>query len=107
MCSLEDEINEIEKYIQTLNVNDDSSKEFDEYIKLGVDKGLFFDTIQNNYRATMISIDGIKKEERDYFIEYINRCEEEEYQKRKKWKEDIINSGDEYSKDELKYIKII
>ena len=73
MCTLEDEILEIEKYIETLNVNDGSSKEMEEYIKLGVDKGLIFDTKQINYRATMISIDGIKKEERDYFIEYINR----------------------------------
>jgi hypothetical protein len=105
--SIEDELLKIENYIKTLNINDETNKEIEDYIKLGIDKGLIYDTIQHNYRATMISIDGIKKDEYIDFIKYINKCEEEEYQRREKWKKDIINSGVEYSKDELKYYKIL
>ena len=55
----------------------------------------------------MFSDKQIKKEEYDDFQNYINRCQKQEQDKYKKWKEDIINSGNEYSKDELKYIKLI
>ena len=107
MSSVDDEILEIEKYIKTLEINDDTNKEINEFIKVGVSLGLAYDFYGNGYRATMFSDKQIKKEEYDDFQKYINRCHKEEQDKYHKWKEDIINSGVEYSKDELKYNKII
>jgi hypothetical protein len=49
----------------------------------------------------------IKEKEYEDFQKYINKCEREEYDKYLKWKEDIIKSGIEFSKDELKYNKMI
>jgi transcription initiation factor TFIIIB Brf1 subunit/transcription initiation factor TFIIB len=43
MSSLEDEILEIEKYISTLELNDDTHKEINDLIKLGASKGLIYD----------------------------------------------------------------
>jgi hypothetical protein len=107
MSSIEDEILEMEKYIDTLDSNDDTHKEINDLIKLGVSKGLACDFFGNNYRATMLSQKVIKQEEYDDFQKYINRCEKEEHERYIKWRDDIINSGDEYSKDELKYNKMI
>ncbi len=70
-------------------------------------KGLKFDFIRTHYRGTMFSSKVIKKEENDEFQKYINRCEEEQSQAHNKFVEDIINSGLEYSKDELKYNKLL
>ena len=106
MSSVEEEILEIEKYIQTLEVNDDTHKEVNEMIKDGMSKGLIYDFRSNRYRGTMFSTDVIKKEAYEDFQDYINRCEKKEYQQFQKWREDIINSNVEYSKDELKYNKI-
>lgn len=107
MSSVEDEILEIEKYIETLGSNDDSNKEINDLIELGVSKGLVCDFFGNGYRGTMFSQKVINQEEYDDFQKYINRCEKEEYERYKKWRDDIINSGAEYSKDELKYNKLI
>ena len=49
----------------------------------------------------------VKQEEYDEFQKYINKCEKEEHDKYLKWKEDIIKSGIDFSKDELKYNKMI
>ena len=103
--SIEDELLEIEKYIETLEINDDTNKEMNESIKLGVSLGLAYDFFGYGYRGTMFSNKQIKKDEYDDFQKYINRCQKEEHDKYIKWKEDIINSGVEYSKDELKYNK--
>jgi hypothetical protein len=54
----------------------------------------------------MFSTNTIKYEEYIDFQNYINKCEQEEQDKFLKWKDDIINSGIEISKDELKYHKI-
>ena len=72
-------------------------------------KGLIYDFFnpQSQYRGTMFSSHVIKLEEYEDFQKYINRCEKEEYEKYLKWKEDIIKSGIEFSKDELKYNKMI
>ena len=107
MSSVEDEILEIEKYIKTLEINDHTHDEINESIKLGVSLGLAYDFFGYGYRGTMFSNKEIKKEEYDDFQKYINRCQKQEQDKYNKWKEDIINSGNEYSKDELKYIKLI
>ena len=107
MASVEEEILEIEKYIQTLEMNDGTHKEINETIKDGMSKGLIYDFHSTYYRGTMFSTNVIKYEEYSDFQKYINRCEAEEYAKHAKWKEDIINSGIEFSKDELKYIKLI
>jgi len=106
MSSVEDEILEIEKYIKTLEINDHTHDEINELIKLGVSMGLAYDFFGYGYRGTMFSNNIIKKEEYDDFQNYINRCQKQEQDKYIKWKEDIINSGVEYSKDELKYNKI-
>ena len=105
MSSIDDEILEIEKYISTLELNDDTHKEINDLIKLGASKGLIYDFFKNNYRGTMFSSQIIKQDQYDDFQKYINRCENEDFEKHKKWVEDIINSGVEYSKDELKYNK--
>jgi hypothetical protein len=107
--SIEDEINEIENYIKSLEVNDKELIKINEMIKDGMEKGLIYDFINSNkyYRGTMYSNKVIKQEEYNEFQKYINKCEEQEYQKYKKWKQDIIDSGIEFSKDELKYIKLI
>ena len=105
MSSIEDEILEIEKYINTLELNDDTHKEINDLIKLGASKGLIYDFCKNNYRGTMFSTQIIKQDQYNDFQKYINRCEEEEFSKFKKWRQDIIDSGVEYSKDELKYNK--
>jgi hypothetical protein len=107
MSSIEDEILEIEKYIKTLESNDDTHKEINDLIELGVSKGLVHDFFGNNYRGTMFSQKVIKQEEYNDFQKYIDRCEKEEYERYKKWRDDIINSGVEYSKDEIKYFKLI
>ena len=109
MSSIEDEILEIENYIKTLEVNDDTNKEIDEMIKDGMSKGLIYDFINPHYsyRGTIFSTQVIKKDEYDEFQKYIDRCEQEERDKYFKWKEEIINSGIEFSKDELKYYKIL
>ena len=105
MTNIEEEILEIEKYIKTLEMNDGTHKEINETIKDGMSKGLIYDFHSTHYRGTMFSTNIIKYEEYADFQKYINRCEEEEQAKHTKWKEDIINSGIEISKDELKYIK--
>lgn len=106
MSSLEDEILEIENYIKTLQINDDTNKEINRMIRDGMSKGLIYDFFKDNYRGTMFSTKIIKKEEYDDFQNYINRCEKEEFNKHELWKEEVINSGLDYSKDELKYIKL-
>ena len=105
--SVEDEINEIEKYIKSLEINDSDLLKINEMIKDGMSKGLIYDFNSTHYRGTMFSTNTIKYEEYREFQEYIDRCEKEQNQAHKKFVEDIINSGDEYSKDELKYIKIL
>ena len=109
MSSIDEEILEIEKYINTLQMNDDTNKEINKMIKDGMEKGLIFDFINSNkaYRGTMVSQKVIKQEEYNEFQKYINRCEEEEHNKFIKWRNVLIDSGVEYSKDELKYNKII
>jgi len=105
--SIEDELIEIENYIKTLEINDNTHNETNEMIKDGMSKGLIYDFNSTHYRGTMFSTNTIKYEEYREFQEYIDRCEKEQNQAHKKFVEDIINSGDEYSKDELKYIKIL
>ena len=107
--SIEDEINEIEKYIKTLDMNDNVNNEINNMIKDGMSKGLIYDFIneKQNYRGTMFSTKIIKQEEYNDFQKYINRCQKEEQDAYKKWKQDIIDSGVEFSKDELKYYKLI
>jgi hypothetical protein len=107
MSSVEDEILEIEKYIKTLDSNDDTHKEINDLIELGVSKGLVHDFFGNGYRGTMFSQKVIKQEDRNDFQKYINRCQKEEKERYIKWRDDIINSGEEYSKDEIKYYKLI
>jgi hypothetical protein len=107
MAEIEREILEIENRIKSLEMNDNVYKKHDDYIKDGMSKGLLYDFFHPNcnYRGTMISDKIIKKEDYDDFQKYIDRCEKEEYDKYKQWCNDIINSGVEYSKDELKYRK--
>jgi len=105
--SIEDELSEIENYIKTLELNDETNKEVNKMIEDGTSKGLIYDFLSTHYRGTMFSSKVIKKEEYDEFQKYINRCEEEQNLAHKKFVENIINSGAEYSKDELKYIKIL
>jgi hypothetical protein len=107
MSCLDDEILEIENYIKTLEINDETYKEVNKMIADGMSKGLIIDFIRTNYRGTMFSSKVIKQEEYDDFQKYINRCEEEEHNKFIKWRNDLIDSGVEYSKDELKYNKIL
>jgi len=107
MSSLEEEIIEIENYIKTLEINDNTHRETNEMIKDGMSKGLIYDFNSTHYRGTMFSTNTIKYEEYREFQEYINRCEEEQNLAHKKFVENIKNSGAEYSKDELKYIKIL
>ena len=107
--SIEDEINEIEKYIKTLDMNDNVNNEINNMIKDGMSKGLIYDFIneKQNYRGTMFSTKIIKEEEFNDFQKYINRCQKEDQDAYRKWKQDIIDSGVEFSKDELKYHKLI
>jgi hypothetical protein len=107
--SVEDEINEIENYIKKLEMNDESIIEAESIITDGVSKGLIYDYFNpvKKYRSTMYSSKIIQQEEYNYFQQYVKRCQKEEQDKYLKWKEEIINSGVEYSKDELKYFKII
>jgi hypothetical protein len=105
--SIEDELAEIENYIKTLEINDETNKEINKMIDDGMSKGLIYDFIRTHYRGTMFSNKVIKKEEYDEFQKYINRCEEEQNRRHQEWQQDIINSGIEYSKDELKYNKIL
>ena len=105
--SVENELLEIENYIKTLELNDDTNKEINKMLEDGMSKGLIYDFLKTHYRGTMFSSKVIKKEEYDEFQKYIDRCEEEQNQAHKKWVEDIINSGIEYSKDELKYNKLL
>ena len=107
--SIEDELNEIEKYIKTLELNDDTNNEINKMIKDGMSKGLIYDFIneKQQYRGTMFSTKIIKQEELNDFQNYINRCKTEEQNTYRKWKQEIIDSGVEFSKDELKYHKLI
>jgi hypothetical protein len=105
--TIEDEINEIESYIRTLDTNDNINKIDAEMIKEGTEKGLIFDFCNDKYRGTMFSTKVIKQEEYNEFQNYINRCQLEEQNAYRKWKQDIIDSGVEFSKDELKYYKLI
>ena len=105
--NIEDELLEIEKYIKTLEINDETNKEINKMIEDGMSKGLIYDFIRTHYRGTIFSSKVIKQKDYDNFQNYINRCEEEQNEKHKKFIENIINSGMEYSKDELKYNKII
>jgi hypothetical protein len=107
--SIEDEINEIEKYIKTLELNDDNHNEINKMIKDGMSKGLIYDFIneKQQYRGTMFSTKIIKQEEYSDFQKYINRCIAEDRDKYLKWKQEVIDSGIEFSKDELKYHKLI
>ena len=109
MSSIEDEILEIENKIRTLSSNDDTHKEVNEMITEGMSKGLIYDFFNSyhGYRGTMFSTQVIKQEAVNDFQRYIQRCEQEEYNKYLKWKEEIISSGIEFSKDELKYNKRI
>ena len=76
-------------------------------IRDGMSKGLIYDFFKDNYRGTMFSTQVIKEDEYNEFQNYINKCEKEEYEKYLKWKEEIISSGIEFSKDELKYNKML
>jgi hypothetical protein len=105
--SIEDELNEIEKHIETLEINDDTHKEINDMIKDGMSKGLIYDFMRDNYRATLFSSQVIKQEQYSDFQKYINRCEQEEHIKYLKLRDELINSGVEFSKDELKYNKMI
>ena len=105
--NIEDELLEIEKYIKTLEINDETNKEINKMIEDGMSKGLIYDFIRTHYRGTIFSSKVIKQKDYDDFQNYINRCEEEQNEKHKKFIENIINSGMEYSKDELKYNKIL
>jgi hypothetical protein len=107
MTSIEDELFEIENYIKTLEINDETNKEVNKMIADGVSKGLIYDFIHTHYRGTMISSKVIKQEEYNEFQNYINRCEREQNEKFIKWRNEMIESGVEYSKDELKYNKLI
>jgi 2',3'-cyclic-nucleotide 2'-phosphodiesterase (5'-nucleotidase family) len=107
MSSLEDEILEIENYINTLQINDNTNEEINRMIQYGMSKGLIYDFSKDNYRGTMYSTKIIKKDDYDDFQNYINRCEKEEFNKYELYKKEVINSGLDYSKDELKYIKLI
>ena len=105
--SIEDELNEIEKYIKTLELNDDTHKEINDMIKDGMSKGLIYDFIQDNYRATLFSSKVINQEQYNDFQKYINRCEQEKQNEYIKLRDELINSGIEFSKDELKYNKML
>jgi len=105
--TIEDELLEIENYIKTLDLNDETNKEVNKMIEDGMSKGLIYDFLSTHYRGTIFSSKIIKQEEYDEFQKYINRCEEEQTKNHRKFVEDIINSGVHYSKDELKYIKIL
>ena len=107
--SIEDEILEIEKYIKSLEINDSDLLKINEMIKEGTEKGLIYDFMNHKrqYRGTIYSSKIIKQEDYNEFQKYINRCQDEQQQIYKKWQQDIIDSGEEYSKDELKYIKLI
>ncbi len=107
--NIEDELNEIESYIKTLDMNDKTYNELNKMINDGMSKGLIYDftSIQGQYRGTMFSSQVIKQNEYDDFQAYIKKCQKEEHDKFEKWKEEIINSGVEFSKDELKYNKIL
>jgi hypothetical protein len=105
--SIEDEINEIESYIRTLDTNDNINKIDAEMIKEGTEKGLIFDFCNDKYRGTIFSTKVIKQEEYNEFQKYIDKCEKEQYENYLKWKQGIIDSGVDFSKDELKYHKMI
>jgi hypothetical protein len=105
--NIDNELLEIENYIKTLEINDDTNKEINKMIEDGVSKGLIYDFIHTHYRGTMFSSKVIKQEDYNDFQKYINRCEEEQNNKFVKWRNEMIESGVEYSKDELKYNKLI
>ena len=107
--SVENELLEIENYIKTLELNDETNKEINKMLEDGMSKGLIYDFIneQQQYRGTMFSTKIIKQDEFNDFQNYINRCKTEEQNTYKKWKQDIIDSGVEFSKDELKYHKLV
>jgi hypothetical protein len=84
--SIEDEINEIENYIKSLEINDSDLLKLNEMIKEGAEKGLIFDFINHKkaYRGTIYSSKIIKQEEYNEFQKYINKCEEKQSQIYKK-----------------------
>jgi hypothetical protein len=109
MAEIEKELLEIENHIKSLDLNNIKDKNNEDYIKDGMSKGLlhYFYHPNYNYYATMLSDKIIKKEDCDEFKKYINRCEKKEWDEYKELCDNIINSGIEYSKDELKYRKLI
>ena len=109
MSSVDYEILEIENYIKTLDSNDDTNKEVNAMITDGMTKGLIYDFHNpiRQYRGTLFSSKVIKHEAVDDFQKYIDRCEQEQQDKFIKWRQEIIDSGIEYSKDELKYNKML
>ena len=60
--SIEDELLEIENYVKTLELNDETNKEINKMIEDGMSKGLIFDFIRTHYRGTKFSSKVIKKE---------------------------------------------
>ena len=71
MSSLEDEILEIENYIKTLEINDNTNKEVEDMIKDGMSKGLIYDFFnpRNLYRGTIFST---KVKSNQIYSEFIN-----------------------------------
>ena len=69
MMSIENEIDEIEKYIKTLEMNDSDLLKINETIKEGTEKGLIYDFINTNkqYRGTIYSSKIVKQDEYDEF----------------------------------------
>ena len=67
--SIEDELLEIENYIKTLEINDETNKEINKMIEDGVSKGLIYDFFnpQCQYRGTMFSANLIKEKEYEDF----------------------------------------
>ena len=106
MTSIDDELLQIENYIKTLENNDDTYKEVNKMIEDGKSKGLIYDFTHIHYRGTILSSKVIKQEDYNEFQKYINRCEEEQNNLFVKWRNELIESGVEYYKDELKYNKI-
>lgn len=108
MCSLEEELLEIENYIKSLEINDNDVRNFNNHIKEGTEKGLIYNFTIPKYDCvgTMYSNKVIEKEQYEDFNKYILRCEEKTYNDYNKWIKNIIESNPEYSKDELKYSRL-
>lgn len=108
MCSLEEELLEIENYIKSLEINDRDVRNFNNHIKEGTEKGLIYNFTIPKYdcAGTMYSNKVIEKEQYEDFNKYILRCEEKTYNDYNKWIKNIIESKPDYSKDELKYSRL-